>query len=192
MNNRSENQPPSLSASEVSHLDFCVACGVAWTIKKTATQKAFHIQSCGRRNGFTLTTIRELLLNPSKAKSIPQLPKPKQGNAPTKSLMEHLLDDKKLVAKKRKIKASIPSVLETGRAQGVLQDRLRSTFQISDDTEGYPDLPPTTQSFGSSKLAQRFANLRRPVERLVHSDEETVSSASSDGTLQHMPSEVRC
>jgi hypothetical protein len=105
--------------------------------------------------------------------------------------MEHILDERK-PPKRRKLAVTTQSVLETGHAQGILQNKARTVFK-SNDVRDHSELPPPTQAFASSKLGQRFTIRQKPMTRsLTSSDEERGASSRHDEAALQIAPEVRC
>ncbi|KAK7061934.1 hypothetical protein R3P38DRAFT_2493589 [Favolaschia claudopus] len=50
-----------VSDAQLNKILKCVCCDLAWTARKTASQKMVHIRSCAKKRGFTEETIQVLL-----------------------------------------------------------------------------------------------------------------------------------
>jgi len=162
--------PLFLSPAEVSQLDHCISCNTPWTIRKTPLQKFYHIQKCTNKHKITLENTRNLI---AKATSARTTVTSVQGPESAKSLLGHILADNKPIAKRRKVVKSA-TLLETGQAQSVLQDKARLTLTIDVDDD-FVELPPATQTFATSKLAERF----KPSSNIINAERMLAGEGSS-------------
>lgn len=163
----------------------CVSCDIRWTARKTAAQKMMHVQSCAKKNALTDETVRVLIRKEidnaapedvgtkgkGKAKISPGL---LSEALPLKTFFDDVVQEAtpKKRGKRREIIETVKNIAETrtdilGRAQDILgptrsaesdadlvigtqafgQSRLRNIFAEV--------VPPTTQAFGKSAVAQR-------------------------------------
>lgn len=143
--------PLFLSPAEVSQLDHCISCNTPWTIRKTPLQKVYHIQKCTNKHKITLEATRNLIGEAiSSRMAVTSVQEPDSA----KTLLGHILADNQHIAKRRKILKS-KTLLETGQAQSVLQDKARLTLTL-DVGDDFTELPPATQRFAASKLSEHF------------------------------------
>jgi hypothetical protein len=179
---RSENVPPGLSRAEVEHLDHCVSCGAPWIIKRTASQKLFHIEKCAKKRDLSLQTIRSLL---SKVKHTPGVKDDarEQGTIPTRSLLDHLLGEKKPAAKRRRDGVENVSVLDTEQAQTILRNKVQTIYTVAESSDENSLPPPATQAFTTSKLAQRFRTTKSVTEQGRLIANEVPSTQTVDRTV---------
>lgn len=157
--NRANLFEDDLPSDHVAKLTKCVSCDAQWTTRKSASQKAKHIQSCARKKGFTSDTIRVALLNEverMKANTVNRSgDKDKEPCRSENTLLENTVNAVAMRKKTRhRTKKTVESIAVTrdiilDRAKQILESRTQS---IGDDEE----LPmPSTQPFGQSALEER-------------------------------------
>jgi len=175
--------PPSLefSNSDLDKISRCVSCDIAWTTRKTATQKMTHIRSCSKKRGLQEKTIRlSVQEQVSKYK-----PEPKQNDKgkqkelsleytiPTKpnTFLEDVVGEAapKKKAKRRHAETVLASVSSTrdailARAKDILNastlhsshlNDLNDDLRLFSHDDADNSLPCSTQPFGQSSLAIR-------------------------------------
>ncbi|KAF9268118.1 hypothetical protein L218DRAFT_1073469 [Marasmius fiardii PR-910] len=160
------------SDEELARLLRCVACDIRWTVRKTASQKVAHIQSCSKKKGFTEDTVRQLIrkelvvtpLNPSdkgKRKASPD------SEAQPKTILAEIVQD---AAPKKRTKRQdvVMTIKSLGETRAAILDKAQTVFAQSSSTfralhsseyishtEGSSGIPPpSTPEFGSSHLAR--------------------------------------
>jgi len=166
---------------DLSRLLKCVSCGDRWTVRKGATAKMRHIQSCAKKHGFSDEIIKRLIRAELEA---PEEPKPRQkpkSSAVTNTLFEDALGDTGKSKGKRKqiqrtttlhdpaenraaILAKARSLLQEPEIRDISQDEgLMDILSKSDSTMDRIQMfdfgpPPATQEFGRSKLGQQTSS----------------------------------
>lgn len=137
----------------------CIACDVAWTVRKSAVQKIQHMRTCCKKAAFTQETIDILLQDAIEAASNASTSKAKKATAcdePPPTAPTLLNDFVPPEAKKKRgraaaAKTTVTSVLDSRneilhRAQAIFQQD-PAVFDES-QTEGHP----SAQRLGSSKF----------------------------------------
>lgn len=162
------SQKFDIPESKLKDVKHCVSCDLAWTSRKTPIQKLKHIQTCAKKNSFSEETIKVLL-----EKQLEQL---KPASPPVEDLddpgtwLEDAIKEDGRGAKKsgprRQVTATVKSLSETrdgilDRARMIIGDSHQGNTgavarpEDSEVTDGGNELPPPTQAFGKSVLAQR-------------------------------------
>jgi len=167
---------------DLSRILKCVSCNDRWTVRKGATAKMRHIQSCAKKHGISDEIIKRLIRAELEA---PEEPKPQQkakSSGVTNTLFEDTLVDTGKRKNKRKqvprtttlhnpeenreaFLAKARSLLKEPEIRNLSQDEgLVELLSKSDSTMdriqmfdfGAP--PPATQEFGRSKLGQQISS----------------------------------
>ncbi|KAI0638248.1 hypothetical protein C8Q77DRAFT_1153914 [Trametes polyzona] len=162
------------SDAELGRILKCVSCDLAWTARKTVTQKMKHIQTCAKKKGLNDDTVRTLLrqeldaLPPVASSSKSGTPAP-QTDAVPETLLEDVLKDttRKKPGRRPQVQQTVKSVTET---RGDILDRARSLLQgegVSRASSSVPTdrggvgsgmnlaPPPATQAFSRSTVGAR-------------------------------------
>lgn len=166
--------------NEISRILKCVSCGFRWTIRKGATAKMRHIQSCAKKNGLDDEMIKGLIRAELEA---PEEPGP--GEIPRQSgvsntLFEDTLWDTEKTKKKRKPAQRTTTVHNPVDNREAILAKARSLLpeirDLSEDPElvdllkrsdsrmdriqmfDSSDPPPATQEFGRSRLGQQTSS----------------------------------
>ncbi|KAK1229516.1 hypothetical protein PQX77_007404 [Marasmius sp. AFHP31] len=158
-----------LSDAELANLLKCVACDVRWTVRKSASQKLAHIQSCAKKSGLTDETILTLTRDELAKTPIAPLDKGK-GKAPPETqpttILAEIVQDAapKKRARRQDVATTVRSLGETrsailDRAQVVLAQgghNFRALHSIESVTTlgNASNPPPATPEFGTSYLAR--------------------------------------
>jgi hypothetical protein len=163
------------SDAELANLAKCISCDIRWTSRKSVSQKMVHVQSCARKNSLTDETVRilirkELDIVPAhnlkakgkeKVQATPEPSEPGPQNTYLEDIINNAVPKKK--GKRPEVLKTVKSVTET---RNVILDRARSLLSPVDDVQSVPTgygvpqgpnnttVPPSTQSFGQSALAQ--------------------------------------
>jgi len=166
---------------DLSRLLKCVSCGDRWTVRKGATAKMRHIQSCAKKHSISDEIVKRLIQAELGA---PEEPKPRQkpkSPGVTNTLFEDALGDTgKAKGKRRQVQrtttlhnpaenreailAKARSLLEEPEIQDISQDEgLMDLLSKSDSTMDRVQIfdlgpPPATQEFGRSKLGQQTSS----------------------------------
>lgn len=167
---------------DLSRILKCVSCGDRWTVRKGATAKMRHIQSCAKKNGINDEIVKRLIRAELEA---PEEPVPRQKPKPsgvTNTLFEDTLGDPGKTKGKRKqaqrtttlhnpaenreaILAKARSLLKEPEIMNLSQDEeLMDLLKKSDSTMDRIQMfdsrapPPATQEFGRSKLGKQTSS----------------------------------
>jgi hypothetical protein len=167
---------------DLSRILKCVSCNDRWTVRKGATAKMRHIQSCAKKNGISDEIVKRLIRAELEA---PEEPKPRQklkSPGVTNTLFEDTLGDSGKTKNKRKqaqrtttlhnpaenreaILAKAHSLLNEPQYMDISQDReLMDLLRKSDSTMDRIQVfdfrapPPATQEFGRSKLGKQTSS----------------------------------
>ena len=166
---------------ELSRLHKCVSCGDRWTVRKGATAKMRHIQSCAKKLGLNDEIIKRLIRAELEAPEEPKPRKKPKSSGVTNTLFEDALGDTGKTKGKRKqiqrtstlqdpaenreaILAKAQSLLKEPEIQDMYQDEgLMDILRKSDSTMDRVQMfdfsaPPATQEFGHSRLGQRTSS----------------------------------
>lgn len=167
---------------ELSRILKCVSCNDRWTVRKGATAKMRHIQSCAKKNGISDEGVRVLIRAELEA---PEEPKPRQkpkSSGVTNTLFEDALGDigkgkgkkkqvqrtttlhnpvenrEAILAKARSLLRG-PEIRDLSQEEGLV-DLLRNSDSTMDRIQmfDFNDPPPATQPFGRSKLGQQTSS----------------------------------
>ena len=189
---------------ELSRVLRCVSCGDRWTVRKGATAKMRHIQSCAKKNCLSDDIIKRLIRADLEA---PEEPKPqKKTKTPrvSNTLFEDALGDTGGIKRRRKpvqrtttlhnpvdnreaILAKARSLL-TPEITNLSQDpELFDLLQKSDSTMDRIQMfdfsdPPATQEFGRSKLGRQTSSVM--LSGLSDSSSKTSAASSLVGTAK--------
>ncbi|KAL0067570.1 hypothetical protein AAF712_005285 [Marasmius tenuissimus] len=143
-----------LSDAELAQLLKCVACDVRWTVRKSASQKVAHIQSCAKKSGLTDETVLTLIRDELAQTPIAPLDKGK-GKAPPETqpttILAEIVQDAapKKRARRQDVAATVRSLGETRSA---ILDRAQCRERYHPRERFKP--PPATPEFGASYLAR--------------------------------------
>lgn len=166
---------------DLSRVLKCVSCGDRWTVRKGATAKMRHIESCAKKHAISDEIIKRLIRAELEA---PEEPKPRQKPKPstvTNTLFEDALGDTGKTKGKRKqvqqnstlhdpaenreaILAKARSLLKEQEIRDISQDEgLVDLLSKSDSTMDRIQMfdfgpPSATQEFGRSKLGQQTSS----------------------------------
>lgn len=193
----------AFSDSDLGKVTKCVSCDVRWTARKTVTQKMLHIQSCAKKKGLTDETVQILLRKEIESCVSTNRGKEKEKCVDPQTLFEGVVAET-APKKKARRKEVIETVKTISRTRDIILERAKaiitptSSSRQNDDQE-YPlqtqilgaskshcnnILPPPTQAFGNSALAQAHQTTRKLFDYEVESSdtenclEETLSSNS--------------
>lgn len=166
---------------ELSRVLKCVSCGDRWTVRKGATAKMRHIQSCAKKNDFNDDMIKRLIRAELEA---PEEPKPRKKSKPSgvsSTLFEDALGDPGKTKNKRKPAQLTTTLHNPVDNREAIRAKARSllALEISDLSQDqelvdilnksdsrmdriemfdFGDPPPATQNFGPSKLGQQTSS----------------------------------
>jgi len=166
---------------DLSRILKCVSCNDRWTVRKGATAKMRHIQSCAKKHAINDEIVKRLIRAELEA---PEEPKPRQkpkSSGVTNTLFEDALVDTRKAKGKRKqvqrtttlhnpeenreaILAKARSLLKEPEIRNLSQDEgLMDLLSKSDSTMDRIQMfdfgaPPATQEFGRSKLGQQTSS----------------------------------
>ncbi|KIY49345.1 hypothetical protein FISHEDRAFT_72678 [Fistulina hepatica ATCC 64428] len=183
---------------EIDKVLSCVCCARSWTVRKSASQKIVHIQSCAKKNAFSGERVQELMRDAvekasaakgqlekskgkAKAKAFP-LPAP----AP-ETFLENIVQGAALKKASRR-KPAVETVESLASTRTLILDRardvLRASSSLPSDTHAALSEArvafPATQAFNQSRLGAQH-----PVKTFVgrsgtsHIDEEPLPSTQA-------------
>ncbi|KAI9000952.1 hypothetical protein BD414DRAFT_473149 [Trametes punicea] len=157
------------SDSELARIMKCVSCDLAWTTRKTVSQKMKHIQSCSKKNKLAHETVRTLLRK--ELDSLPPMPSTSNSSTPAPEQVPETLLEDALRDTSRKKPGRRPQVLQTVKSstetRDTILDKARSLLQgdvpsrtgsiVSEHAEPITSadamVPPATQAFSRSNVA---------------------------------------
>lgn len=164
---------------ELSRVLKCVSCNNRWTVRKGATAKMRHIQSCAKKNGLDDGIIKRLIRAELEAPDEPIAQKKPKSPGVSNTLFEDTLEDTGKAKKKRKpvqrvttlhnpvdnreaIRAKArsllaPEIRELSQDQELV-DLLERSDSRMDKIQMFDDPPPATQKFGRSRLGQQTSS----------------------------------
>ena len=167
---------------DLSRVLKCVSCNDRWTVRKTATAKMRHIQSCAKKYGISEEIVKRLIRAELEA---PEEPKPRRKPKPSgiaNTLFEDALGDTGKTKNRRKqvqrtttlhdpaenreaILAKARLLLKEPEIRNLSQDEgLMDLLSKSDSTMDRIQMfdfsapPPATQEFGRSKLGKQTSS----------------------------------
>ncbi|KAG6830843.1 hypothetical protein H0H92_014495 [Tricholoma furcatifolium] len=207
-----ESQPPIKKPShrfaaffsdpEIGRVTRCVCCDVRWTARKSSAQKMVHIQSCAKKKSLTDETVRVLLRKEIDAyESSAECKGKGKENATGPSNPQTFLEEVVAEAAPRKkgrrvaVGQTVKTISETRNS---ILERARTIIESSSptyvDPERIHDLqdsdsghaPPSTQTFGTSALAQAC----KTTTRLFDYDKEHDDCAVLSSTQTFAPSRL--
>jgi hypothetical protein len=167
---------------DLSRILKCVSCNDRWTVRKGATAKMRHIQSCAKKNGISDEIVKRLIRAELEAPEEPKSRQKSKSSGVTNTLFEDALGDTGKAKNKRKqahrtttlhnpaenreaILAKARSLLGESEILNLSQDEgLMDLLSKSDSTMDRVQMfdfsapPPATQEFGRSKLGQRTSS----------------------------------
>lgn len=150
---------------DITNLRKCVCCDLAWTARKTDTQKMKHIQSCGKKNNWSADIIRVLITKElgNSAKSSHEEVQP-----PPTTLLAEVANEDPPRKKSRTKKPPLETIKSLADTRNDILARARFLLDNESPVAG-PSKPAadpkpikvqqTPQAFGTSKLATRFGGL---------------------------------
>lgn len=167
---------------DLSRVLKCVSCNDRWTVRKGATAKMRHIQSCAKKSGISDEIVKRLIRAELEAPEEPKPQKKLKSPAVTSTLFEDALGDTEKKRGKRKqtqrtmtlnnpaenraaILARAQNLLPELEIRNLSQDEgvmdlLRNSDSTMDRVQvfdfGAP--PPATQEFGRSKLGKQTSS----------------------------------
>jgi len=167
---------------DLSRILKCVSCNDRWTVRKGATAKMRHIQSCAKKNGISDDIVKRLIRAELEA---PEEPKPRQKPKPsgvTNTLFEDALGDTGKTKNKRKKAQRTTTLHDPAENREAILAKARSLLPEPEirnlsQEEGLKDIlskskstmdqiqmfdfgppPPATQEFGRSKLGKQTSS----------------------------------
>lgn len=165
---------------DLSRVLKCVSCNDRWTVRKGATAKMRHIQSCARKNGISDEIVKGLILAELEA---PDEPKPRQklkSSNIANTLLEDALGEPGKSKNKGKqvqrtitlnypadnreaIRAKARSILNGPEIRNLSPDEeliLKKSDSTMDRIQMFDSgPPPATQEFGRSKLGKQTSSV---------------------------------
>ncbi|KAL1747676.1 hypothetical protein HDZ31DRAFT_31390 [Schizophyllum fasciatum] len=169
--------------ADLARFTTCISCNVAWTMRKSGTQKMVHVQTCARKSGLSDELVRTLV-----RKQIDATPAGKDQDkgkgkgkakdsppAEPETLLENLVNENAPRKKGRKVKDAeqVETVLRATETHDAIKDRARALFGL-----GLP--PPESQAMDGVAATQVFQPSRLPAVRargLLDFDGEEEASA---------------
>lgn len=167
---------------DLSRILKCVSCNDRWTVRKGATAKMRHIQSCAKKNSLSDDIIKRLIQAELEAPEEPKPRRKQKSSGIANTLFEDALGDTGKGKGRRKqvqstttlhnpaenreaILAKARSLLKEPEIMDLSQDEeLMDLLRKSDSTMDRVQMfdfdapPPATQSFGRSKLGQQTSS----------------------------------
>ncbi|KAL0949398.1 hypothetical protein HGRIS_009460 [Hohenbuehelia grisea] len=184
-----------VSDAQLAKLLKCVSCDTKWTARKSAAQKASHVQSCAKKRGFSEDTVcvlieRELAKaaaeetepaapkNKGKGKAVEAAPKPV-------TFFEELVNEagvqrKKPGPKRAKVSVTVQSVVET---RDDILKKARAAFGAQAKGTESIGIHDITADLGHSGVAERYAPARTLLGDLWDDD----TSKAGPSTLPSQP-----
>ncbi|KAG6880367.1 hypothetical protein C0992_007778 [Termitomyces sp. T32_za158] len=187
------------SDSNLKKVMKCVSCDISWTTRKGVTQKMIHIQSCAKKKGLTDETVQVLLrkeIESYVADSASHRSKETGESVDPQTLFEGVVAET-APKKKARRKEVLETVKTISRTRDTILERARAIIMTT-SSSGHNDgqdsslhtqilgasgshdnntLPPPTQAFGNSALAQA----RQTTRKLFDCDVESLDTESCLG-----------
>ena len=159
----------------------CVSCNSRWTVRKGATAKMRHIQSCAKKIGISDEIIKRLIRAELEAPEEPKVQQKPKSSGVTNTLFEDMLGDSGKLKNKRKqvqrtttlhdpaenrkaILAKARSLLEPEIRNLSQDEELVDLLKNSDSTMDRIQMfdvsapPPATREFGRSMLGKQTSS----------------------------------
>lgn len=198
---------------DLAQISRCVCCALAWTARKTSTQKMLHIRSCAKKHGFTEDTL-QILLHKEAEKLPATVPSRKGkekelGSLPEESFSKKTYMEDILVGvdPRKKVKSKDSRILVTNisETRGNILSRARLVLSSSNTSLGstpvvhsteptlnatgindgdYDYLLPSTQAFGQSSLGQFQGATSKPLFALTSPPPSPSPSQDREGYVQ--------
>lgn len=163
---------PELGAtdSELASLKKCAVCDLAWTVRKSAAQKAIHIQSCAAKKCYDQETVRIRLRRaldespePPKAKGKGKVEAVECADSELKTYLEDVVDESTAAKRKGRrpeVKSTIQNFNENFHHQAnVIASRARSFLDLTRNRQSSgPVLSSSAVKGGSSVTLRRHEN----------------------------------
>ena len=166
---------------QLSRILKCVSCGDRWTVRKGATAKMRHIQSCAKKTGLNDDMIKRLIQTELEAPEEPKPHKKPKSSGVSNTLLEDTLGNTGKIKNRRKlaqrtttlhnpeanreaIRAKAHSLLASDISDLSQDQELVDLLKKSDSRMDRIQMfdfcgpPPATQEFGRSRLGQRASS----------------------------------